>query len=518
MILSVGGLTFVTACLFAQGGVTSDVSAYGAAGDGVTDDGPALQRAIDRQPAGGTLYFGDRTRIYLISRQLVLRPNLRYTGSATIRMAAGVARGTQLAVLRYGQADNVVIEGLTLDANGVGGGLAIDVQGNGGQPARHVTVMGVTFLHTIASIRGPYDSAIYDPVGLQDAEVTRNLFEDCGSGISIVNADRVVVSDNQFHDIHRGDAVFLTFSPGGNWAGHDLKILRNTGRHLGRMAIEVWARQPTDVDGVTVRENSFEDWAGDARGNGFGISMMTGRRAIVSDNTMLGKAEGLTFGLEMGAPGSIVERNRIEGFRVGIALHCGDGTQLRENRLLRQDEAAIQITNAPGTKSDLLIESNTITDPHRFGIWANSEGWGGSRLLGNRISRAAGAFADDGQGSFVGIAVSPPARPVTIAGNTILQTAAALVPGFSFAGLKINGRAGANLGSTYEGNTIASASGRPFGAGLVLNGPGSADGVTLDGNRFQGLAAVTMGPASRDIVLRGNTVRQCASAGMLAGH
>jgi len=493
----------------------ADVTSWGARGDGVTDDGAALQRAIDRQPPGGELSFGDHSRVYLTSRQLVLRPDVAYTGSATIRMMPGAARGTQLAVLRYSQSDNVTIEGLTLDSGGVGGGLAVNVMGHGGRPALNVTISGVTFRHTVESPKGAYDSAIYSPAGLSNSKVVGNVFEDCGSGISIANPEKLLIADNRFQRIYRGDAIFLTFSPGNEWAGHDIQILRNSGSHLGRMAIEVWARQPTSAEAVTVRGNSFADWNPDARGNGFGISMMTGQRAIVSDNTMIGRAEGLTFGIEMGAPGSVVEHNHVEGFRIGIALHSGAGTRLRENQLVRQDQAGIQITNAPGTKSGLLIENNVISNAGHFGIWTNSEGWGESQVLNNKITRTAGAFGDDDGSSFIGIATSPPTEPVTVAGNTIVFSSDRPTPGFSFAGLKINGRPGANNGSVYRDNSVQSASGGPFGVGVLLNAQGSADGLTLSGNRFEGLSAAMQGPASRGVVLRGNTVLRCASPGLL---
>ena len=496
----------------------NSVSRYGAVGDGIHDDTRAIQQAIDRQPRGAVLDFGAGDKVYMISRQLVLKPEVHYAGAAIIRMSRNAPVGTQIAVLRYGSANNVSIDGLTFDSNGVGGGIAIDVLGGADTPAMNLSIHGVTFRNTLAPARGAYDAAIYDPVGLMNGTIADNKFIHCGSGVSLGNADHVRIAGNRFEDISSGDAIFVTFSPNAGWAGHGLEISSNTGTHLGRMAIEVWAEQPTNADGVLVRDNSFDTWNPDVRGNGFGISIMTGRRAVVVNNNLRGVASGMAFGLEMGAPGSIVEGNRVEGFSLGIALHRGNGTRLTNNQLIHQEEAGIQITNAPGSKADLLIQGNTIVDAKRAGIWSNSEQWSGSQVLDNSITRAAGAFPDDSHIAFVGIATTPPLQPVTITGNTVVQSAPVPVRGFSFTGIQVNGGAGANAGSQCRANTVKSASRSPFGAGLLVNAPGSADGVVLEGNHFEGLASVIAGAPSPRIVLRGNTALNCASRGTVVSH
>lgn len=53
--------------------------AYGAKGDGITDDTAAIQAAINATPVGGTCYFPPGT--YMISGILTILPNRKYIGS-----------------------------------------------------------------------------------------------------------------------------------------------------------------------------------------------------------------------------------------------------------------------------------------------------------------------------------------------------------------------------------------------------------------------------------------------------
>src|SRR5215831_12261127 len=86
-----------------------DVSSFGAVGDGNRDDTAALQQAINATPAGGTLTFGGLDKVYLISSRLTLKPNVNYSGKATIRMSRYAPGHTAIAKLSYTAANNVTI-------------------------------------------------------------------------------------------------------------------------------------------------------------------------------------------------------------------------------------------------------------------------------------------------------------------------------------------------------------------------------------------------------------------------
>ncbi len=83
----------------------TDVSAYGAKGDGQSDDTNALQSAINSTPAGGTLTFGTSNKVFLISSRLILQPNRIYQGQGTIRMKSGTAasHGDRKTFLQRGE-------------------------------------------------------------------------------------------------------------------------------------------------------------------------------------------------------------------------------------------------------------------------------------------------------------------------------------------------------------------------------------------------------------------------------
>lgn len=97
----------------------------GAAGDGVTDDTAAIQRAIDNSPVGATIVFPPGT--YIVSSTIKLKPFRRYTGSfhysaVKIKLAAGVT-GLAAVLAAEGWVNNtgldnpIFIERLTVDGN-----------------------------------------------------------------------------------------------------------------------------------------------------------------------------------------------------------------------------------------------------------------------------------------------------------------------------------------------------------------------------------------------------------------
>lgn len=103
-------------------GAFFNVKDFGATGDGVTDDGPAIQSVIDSVPAsGGTIYFppgtyrlenldSTYTRAYLV----INSDNITLCGSAaTIKVTTG--SGTRRNMIYIIDASRITIEDLTFD-------------------------------------------------------------------------------------------------------------------------------------------------------------------------------------------------------------------------------------------------------------------------------------------------------------------------------------------------------------------------------------------------------------------
>ena len=96
---------------------------FGAHGDGVQDDTEAVLQALAAVKPGGTLLFPATSQHYLVGQTIALnRSDLRVVGpGATLKLQPGVGRIHLMTIGGAGPTDsiveNVVVEGLTLDAN-----------------------------------------------------------------------------------------------------------------------------------------------------------------------------------------------------------------------------------------------------------------------------------------------------------------------------------------------------------------------------------------------------------------
>ena len=494
----------------------TDVSQYGATGNGATDDTAALQQAINSTPTGTTLTFGGPSQVYLISSRLVFQPGRTYSGQGTIRMKSSAPSHTAVAKLSYGASSQVTISGITFDANGIGGGLQLAVDGAGAIPANSITINHTVFRNTTSSPAGPWDAAIYDPVGLTNSQVTNNQVINCGMGMYLTDLNAVTISANTFQGVDYGDAISVTFNPATFLYGQAIQISQNTGQHLGRIGVELWpsggnVAQTSAVQGVTISGNTFSDWDSGFTSDTFGISVMAGTGSVIQNNKLSGPNGG--YGIELGAPQSLVSQNAVQGFATGIELEDSSNSTITGNLLSLQTIDGVEFANAPGSASTVTVTNNSIMNAQTFGIFANTSAWGGSNITGNMISRAAGFYAADNTQFFTGIGTTPPATPVTVSSNLIIQSGSTGPPGFGFIGIRLNGGAAANALSTYQQNTVLSYLMLNQSMGIFGNSPGSADSVYLTQNAFSGLFSVTGGAPSSSAIISGNQRYNCAQVG-----
>ncbi len=508
-------ITLAAAFSVAIAAAQYDVSSFGAIGDGNRDDTFALQQAINATSPGGSLNFGGLNKTYLISSRLTLQPNVTYTGKATIRMSSYAPAHTAIAKLVYGASSNVTINGLTFDANGVGGGIQIAVDGTNAIPASNLIITQSIFRNTTSYPNGPWDSAIYDPVGLVNSQITNNQIINCGGGIYITNGQNIVISDNKFQTVHQMDAIYLLFSAAPFQYGQGIQVLRNTGQHLGRMGVEAWPNggntgQSSVISGILVSDNSFSDF--DAGYDQiFGISMMAGQQNIIQHNKLVTGTGGV--GIELGAANSVVDQNSITGFQTGILVHDAHGSRLTGNMLNSQTIQGIEFSNAPGSRAGMVLQNNSIINSQILGIFINTSDWGGTTISGNYISRAAGAYPADPYQTFMGIAITPPYSPVTITGNSILQSALYGPASFGFMGLRVNGASGANVNSNYSNNVVTSMFMFPQSFGVYGNSDGSLNGTFVQGNNFTGLYGASGGSGSAGVYSNSNLIYNCNQVG-----
>jgi parallel beta-helix repeat protein len=106
------------------------VTAYGATGNGTTDDTAAIQAAIDAAPAGSVVWFPAGT--YRVSATIRLAPRRSYLGPggrpllATIKAAPGLTGGAVVAAQGWWNSatvcdDPIRVEGLVIDGSSVSG-------------------------------------------------------------------------------------------------------------------------------------------------------------------------------------------------------------------------------------------------------------------------------------------------------------------------------------------------------------------------------------------------------------
>lgn len=516
-------LFFVTLSLLALGSLPAfsqfqyDVSSYGAIGDGWTDDRAALQNAINNTPSGAILNFGGSSKRYLIGGPLIFQPNRKYQGqNAAILMSPSAMGHPPIAKTEYMQSDNVTITGLIFDGNNAASGLQINVDGLSNVPANNVQLTFNIFRNTTPSPMGNWEGALWVSGGLTNSAVSNNQIANCGSGITILNPNNVVVADNSFDTIHNGNAISVMLYPAPFSYGQGLQILRNTGQHLGRMAIEVWPAGgviPT-ISGVVIADNAFSDWDSGFEPYPFGISVVTGQGISISRNKLINGIGG--WGIELAAPLSTVSENTIQGFDVGVALNDTHDSQITGNLLTQMTSYGILLANGPGSRNNLSISNNIIANAKRGGIFVNTPDWGGSTVSGNRITRSAGNYTDDYVGSFTGVSVWPPNAPVTVTNNQITQSAFKAPTSFAFTGIQVNGGSGANSSSSYTNNTIMSMYPLNQSVGIFGNAPGSLNGAVVQGNNWSGLFSASGGVGSPGILSSGNKVYNCVQVGPTA--
>ena len=113
----------------------------------------------------------------------------------------------------------------------------------------------------------------------------------------------------------------------------------------------------------------------------------------------------------------------------------------------------------------------------------------------------------------MGIAITPPSSPVTVSGNSILQSAVVGPATFGFMGIRVNGGSGANVNSAYSNNVVTSQFMFPQSYGVYGNSDGSLNGTIVQGNNFTGLYGASGGASSSAVYSNSNLIYNCNQVG-----
>ncbi|MGI8856513.1 MAG: glycosyl hydrolase family 28-related protein [Thermomicrobiales bacterium] len=463
-MLAASGIDRVAA---AAGGVTNDVTHFGATGDGQTDDTAAIQAAIDAVPAsGGAVLFPPGTYIVAPTRTsgIAIKGNLRLAGAgdqSIIKIADHngdwghlFAPGTPGGAL-----DNLIVEDLAFDSNIANNAESIILE--------HDEQTYQTFLYTAAGRNIRVRRCRFDPysgvwaVSLNGEEVGDCAVTDCSfhfvmrdgnpdydnSGLYIegmnyvLSGNRFKTTPNPYREAracmegHGGPAKIFNNSAvgyqtlinivGSHFEGNSSSdiVCHDNVIKDGLIGIMLWPVKPGTLKNVTVTNTTIEIAQlkhGTADTGGVSVVFTPEAEAhaatiTITENTIRFQDEGA------GRPGDFYYNSG------GILLHNLGGTSgvvIEDNTIERSPSAGVLIgLPEPGDRlfDNVRVANNTIVNP-------------GQNLAFLEIFRA-------------GVLVNSSASNITITGNTITDTYA---PPRCVAGVAFD----LTNGSAYTGITV----------------------------------------------------------------
>lgn len=443
----------------ADGDLATNVKdpAYGAVGDGATDDTAAIQAAIDATPDGGICFFPPGTyRVQsVVGTILVGRSGVSLVGAgATVSVLEIAETSTAAAVLNLTRRSDVQVRDLGFDATANGPAMvAVYASASDGQ--RNITVERCRFAGFMTGQAAPTAAAVYvwTTFGVQ---VLDSEFVDCGRAITLdqpegparVSGNRISASDPS------------------------------------TMATGIWVRRASGFSAteVVVSENQVSGARLDPGGvgaDGHGIAVFRCQDARVLDNYCEGNGRGIL--VSTGSFGAVLQGNTCVG----------------------NNDAGIRVEPEIGSK-DTSVGGGGI----RRGV----------TVVGNVSRNNASIGAPSGANSGIGIAMSYAAAS-TVSGNVVHHntgdgifcdsdrvTIVGNVVYDNWTGYTVdpvNGKRGgiriyAGSGCTVVGNQCFDNQGtKTQHYGLSLSAPGG--GHLVHGNSFSGNATGAIFGADRTV-------------------
>lgn len=288
-------------------GAPFNVLDYGAVGDGTTDDGPAVQLAIDAVAAlgRGTIVFPSG-RSYLMDTQVNVCDNLVVMGYGA-KIIAGrawahidaplfknfTATKTSVAPGTITATENVSFYGLEFDGQDTGGASGVAnanmhgmfiCMGNRTDPTSGVNGFTVQdcYMHD-------FDGAGVLTYGCENINISDNRFVNfytnvslsIGSGLMLTDADEFVVDANVFDHT------------GANWSWHGMTVLDFNSRSKNGVVSNNAIRNMNNGDGISCEGNSTDNLENvtfvgnmirNCAGDGIGVDNCT--QVVLSSNTI----------------------------------------------------------------------------------------------------------------------------------------------------------------------------------------------------------------------------------------
>ena len=356
LVLSMAGVFFVTAA--EPAGKILSVGAFGAVGDGATDDSDAIARTISASLPGDTILFPPGT--YKLNKRVVLSSGRTYSGQpdAIVRSPYNdFAFATP-----YDNTRDISITGVVLE----NGGLLLD---GSAVPAANISITNCTFQNILSSSDNwTSHNAIFIPSGLIGGVISNNSFRNIfeagkidavdrnAAGIQGWDISETSIADNTFDTVNQG--VSIKFAGAGPYTG--VVIARNTGVRVHRMGIEV---QGANTEGLLIESNTFSGFL-QPFWNTYGLSIVPdgGWNTIIRGNVLVGYPATVIrygYGIEASGHGTSVTDNHIQGlFSAGIAVGASDNIVVVNNYLCGSPGTR-QIVFESGPHAGAVIAPNT---------------------------------------------------------------------------------------------------------------------------------------------------------------
>ena len=333
-----------------------DVRAYGATGDGTTDDTAAIQLAVDALSSGGRLYFPAGS--YKLTSAITINTNslwLQGVGDATIFKFPATSNFKMFTIASTGNVTNIKITDMMFDGNSA-------AQGAGNN--YFIIQEGTT-----------YTLKHFEFTGLYCKDLLNN-----GNPILLQNSSYGVISNNRF-DITAGVAVaadcsYVTVSNNTFYNGTDTQI--------GLIGTGAATTQPTYI---TITGNAI-----DTTTAGQGIEVLTGRYISIANNVIRNVyANGIFIwdgGIGVGAHSQdiTISGNTITECSRGIYCLVIDRLSIVGNTCNYNERAGIQYQSGTyGTiEGNNCINNGTAASGEEYGIYIASAT--NTNVIGNNCS------------------------------------------------------------------------------------------------------------------------------------
>lgn len=379
-----------------------DVRHEGAKGDGVTDDGPAFERAFAKAGADGGNLVIVPPGTYRIAQPLTAQAPLHLTGLAgeagsILSFDAGIANGLTFAPLAESYPGPAIeISGLYFDYSGPGAALLIDETAV--RSVFHDTrVTGCRF-HVHDGATG------YASVNQRSIIVAHNQFlgtgTSHGTGISVSDSDNTMISNNVFYDIqycvHGIRGAQRVFNAGCMVAGNSMSGSQKSLFFENWEAIQAVGNM---LDGALANSVHLIDCYNSTLSNNYLGQSGTGAALLIETSSPRGSLGQISF------TGNFINCYAGTTGTTAIAVQGVSPSQpvdqvtISNNTINHYPAVGISLSNA----QNVLVTGNTLTRAAATptGVQAVYDATGGANhIVGNILDAPVNAPGDTVSGNF----------------------------------------------------------------------------------------------------------------------